>query len=170
LLGDLSPREVPAFFADIDVYLFPSHFEGCPNALLEAMMSGCVPVSWVLEGITDYIVRDGSTGVLAPRADYAALAYRIAELAQDRDQLVAMSAAAAADARSRFNSALTAEAYATLFRAIAEAPAPDWEPKSWDSFTVDPNFSYGFRDLVPESWYQRLRRLLKWQRSKVVLE
>ena len=65
-VGALDPLEVPRFLKETDVLLFTSHFEGCPNVLLEALMVGCVPVCWLIEGITDYIVRDGQTGFLSP--------------------------------------------------------------------------------------------------------
>ena len=44
-VGAIPPKEVPSFLAETDVFVFTSHFEGCPNALPEAIMVGCVPVS-----------------------------------------------------------------------------------------------------------------------------
>ena len=38
-LGALTPDDIPGFLGETDIYLFTSHFEGCPNALLEAMMA-----------------------------------------------------------------------------------------------------------------------------------
>ena len=68
-VGPIGPADVPGFLAETDVFAFTSHFEGCPNALLEAMMAGAVPVSWRLPGITDFLIDHGRTGFLCDVGD-----------------------------------------------------------------------------------------------------
>ena len=59
------------------VYLLPSEFEGMPNALLEAMAHGCVPVvSRMSSGVSD-VIRDGANGYLATCGDPADFARRL---------------------------------------------------------------------------------------------
>lgn len=160
MLGALPPAAVPGFLGDTDVLLFPSHFEGCPNALLEAMMAGCAAVAWRLPGITDFVLDDGRTGWLVATGDTDAFACRIAALAQDRAGLAAMQRAAALDARRRFADHVAADAYAALFHAVMTEPAPPWQPRDWHAFTPDPNFPQGWRQRVPPSFRALGRKLL----------
>ncbi len=160
LLGPLAPTEVPGFLGSTDVFLFPSHFEGCPNALLEAMMAGCAPVSWRLPGITDFVLEDGRSGSLVPTGDTAAFAGRIAALARDPAGLAAMQRAAAAEARRRFADHVAADAYAALFQAVMAEPAPPWQPRDWRRFVADPNFPRSWRRRVPPGLRAVGRRVL----------
>jgi glycosyltransferase involved in cell wall biosynthesis len=159
-LGPLTPTEVPEFLSSIDVFVFPSHFEGCPNALLEALMAGCVPVAWILAGITDFIVQEGETGFLADRGDVKTIAAAIEHLAQNRDELQRMSEAAARSARDRFTNNKSAEAYAELFRQVVQTPVTPATVTPWSEFTVDENFSYGLRDWMPHRMRLGMLRLL----------
>lgn len=160
-LGALSPSSVPGFLAGIDIFLFPSHFEGFPNALLEAMLAGCVPVSWLIEGITNYMLADGETGFICPSGDYACFAQRIEHLAADRDLLQRMSRQGSQSARERFANYKTAAAYAGLIRDVMSQPPPAWKPKPWDEFSIDPNFEH--------HWPEWLRgtTLEQWIRHKI---
>ena len=152
-VGALQPSQVPAFFEDTDLYLFTSRFEGCPNALLEAMMAGCVPISWTIDGITDFIVEDGRTGSLSPIEDYVDFADNIATLDRDRARLQRISESAAATARDRFSSERAAATYAEVFREVMQKPPPSWRPRPWDEFLVDQSFV--------ETWPQRIAQPVK---------
>lgn len=151
MLGALSPGQIPDFLARTDVFLFTSHFEGCPNALLEAIMAGAVPVSWRIDGTTDFIIDDGETGFLCDSGDVEGFADRIAQLAGDRNVLRAMSAEAARNARRRFTSDLAARAYATLFSDIVGRPVRSAPAVPWRDFVPDPNFAGAWRRLIPEN-------------------
>ena len=148
--GALTLSEIPEFLGQIDVLLFPSQFEGCPNALLEAMMAGSVPVAWKLEGITDFILQDGKTGFVVPFKDINAFAQRIEQLHHDRQLLQVMSTAVAKDARERFSHTRMAEDYAKLFHSVMEKPPPPWTPRPWSEFRVDPAFKQSWRRFIPE--------------------
>jgi glycosyltransferase involved in cell wall biosynthesis len=139
-MGTLSPDEIPAFMGRTDVLLFTSHFEGCPNALLEATMAGAVPVSWTLPGITDFIIRHGETGLLSDVGDTDAFAKAIAGLHADRERLAQMSKATAREARARFSTEVCGRAYTSLLSEVMSEPAPAWHPVPWSEFRVDPMF------------------------------
>jgi len=156
-LGALSHKEVPEFLAETDVFVFTSHFEGCPNALLEGMMAGCVPVSWMIEGITDYIVSDGQTGHICAMGDGQAFAAHIARLARDRESLREMGLAAAEAARRRFTHQTMGEAYAAIIDDVMRKPPPSWAPRAWSEFRRDPNFKHSWKEWIPDS----IRRLVK---------
>ena len=162
-LGTIAPQAVPHFLAESDVYVFTSHFEGCPNALLEAIMAGCVPVSWLIEGITDFILEDGETGFISSVGDYISFARSVEILSRDRERLQRMSHAAACAARKRFSRQRAASAYANLFANVMANTPPRWDPLPWTEFHIDPNFQHSWRELVPDSikyvlknWSQRL--------------
>lgn len=114
LHGSLDGPGVRALLGRADVLLFPSRVEGLGIVQIEAMAAGVVPVSSRLEGVTDFVVRDGETGFLVPAGDVAGFAARVVELAGDRGRLLALSQAAWRDARARFGFELTAQRYAAL--------------------------------------------------------
>ena len=157
--GRIGPAAVPPFLAGCDVFAFTSRFEGVPNALLEAMTAGCVPVSLVIEGITDFVIEDGQTGLLAPQGDGARFADCVAELAADRARLAAMAQAAAAAAGARFGAADCAEAYAREFRRAMAEPPPAWTPRPWGEFVPDPNFPQDWRRFLPPRIEATLKKL-----------
>ncbi len=158
-LGALSPTAVPEFLSRIDIFLFTSHFEGCPNALLEALMAGCVPTSWIIDGITNYVLRDSRSGFVSELGNYECLVNNIEALDKDRPKLQAISHFAAQDARERFSSASAADRYASLFQGLMENPAPPWRARDWSEFNGDVNFSHSWKDNIPSSLKIWLRSL-----------
>ena len=98
LLGTLPHAKTVAELANHDVYVLPSDYEGTPNALLEAMAHGCVPVVSRIDTLIE-IVRDGDTGFLCPPGDINAFASAVARLAADRAGCGAMARRAAASVR-----------------------------------------------------------------------
>ena len=90
-VGVASLDETAALLGAHDVYLLPSEFEGMPNALLEAMASGCVPiVTRTASGIPE-LIRDGDNGFLVPVGDAGAFADRLRILSDSalRDRMSA---------------------------------------------------------------------------------
>ncbi|MDB2576735.1 glycosyltransferase family 4 protein [Planctomycetota bacterium] len=138
-LGLLDREVIPGYLASCDVFLFPSQFEGCPNALLEAMAAGCVPICWVIEGITDFIVEDRVTGFLHPLGDAAGMASSIAEIARGEVEIESMSARAQEQARARFSLAECARQYGAVMAAALSArplvdaglPISRFDPPAW---------------------------------------
>jgi len=75
-------NDVRPYFALADLYLMPSHSEGSPNSLLEAMSAGVPCVASKVGGIPE-IMTDESTGLLTPPRDPEALAKAIGRLLSD---------------------------------------------------------------------------------------
>lgn len=92
--------DVAPLFAAADLYLLPSESESFGLSALEALSSG-VPVVASLVGGLSEVVRDGITGALRPLGDVQAMATAAVELLEPQRWAQA-SAAAVADARSRF--------------------------------------------------------------------
>lgn len=166
-LGSLRPDEIPGFLAETDIFLFPSHFEGCPNALLEAMAAGAVPVAWLLPGLTDFLIDPGTTGFLADTGDTAALARRIAALARDPARLQAMSWAVSRAARDRFSRDRCVQAYAELFDSVMAEPPPAWQPVPWHRFAPPTLFrQHPLARILPARQRKALRGLLHGLRRR----
>lgn len=159
--GALPPKDIPNFLSNIDVLLFPSRFEGCPNVLIEAMMSGCVPISWRLKGITDFIIEHDQSGMLCEFEDYAEFASHIQELDSNRTKLGSISACAMLETRERFASAVAARAYGRVFKDVMKKPAPQWSPIPWSAFTPDQNFPITWKRYIHPKLRNRLKHLLR---------
>lgn len=71
--------DVKPFYGLADLFVMPSHSEGSPNALLEAMMERVPIVATHVGGIPE-IVTNGETALLVPPSDPAALAAALAQL------------------------------------------------------------------------------------------
>ena len=95
-LGVLRGDALAAAYADMDLFIFPSHTDTFGNVVLEALASG-VPAIVTPTGGPRFIVRGGETGLIAPDSGFAPA---IALLACDRTLLAQMSRAARAYALS----------------------------------------------------------------------
>ena len=82
-LGQLSSREVLDRLPDFDVLILPTHAEGLPLVIVEAMAAGVVPVATDLPSIAD-LVTTGNTGQLVARGDVDGFAAAIERLHADR--------------------------------------------------------------------------------------
>lgn len=100
-----------------DILILPSHHEGLPMAILEAMAAGVTVISTPVGAIPDAII-DGETGLLVTPGDPAALAGAILRLLDD----VSLRRALAANARARcermFTIDRTATAIASIYREL----------------------------------------------------
>jgi glycosyltransferase involved in cell wall biosynthesis len=99
LLGSLD--DVATFLAGVDVLIMPSHNEGLPYALLEAMAAGCAIVASDVGGIPE-VVQNGVHGRLVPPRDVERLGEVVAELAGDPAGVRRMGRAASEHAVASF--------------------------------------------------------------------
>jgi glycosyltransferase involved in cell wall biosynthesis len=90
--------DVAAFLAEGDLFAMPSHQEGCPLVLLDAMAAGLPVVASDIDGVRD-IVTSERLGVLTPPGDPAALAVAIRRLLRDPGGADALGRAARDAAR-----------------------------------------------------------------------
>ena len=91
LLGERT--DVPRLLQGFDLFVLASHYEGMPNALLEAMSTGLPAIGTDVSGTQELIV-PGETGWLVPPHDPPALAAAMREAASDRERLAAFGEAA----------------------------------------------------------------------------
>jgi glycosyltransferase involved in cell wall biosynthesis len=101
LLGWIGGRRKENLFARASIFVLPSHAEGMPVSLLEAMAAGCAVIVSAVGGVPDVIV-DGFNGLLVPAGDTRALGEAIERLIADPALAAQMGRAARATIASRF--------------------------------------------------------------------
>jgi glycosyltransferase involved in cell wall biosynthesis len=97
-------HDVPRVLAAADVFCLPSHFEGLPMSVIEAMLTGLPVVATDIRGPREQVI-PGETGLLVPPMRSAPLADALARLAADPDLRARLGAAGRARALERFDEA-----------------------------------------------------------------
>jgi len=93
---------VTPFFAAAGIVAVPSHSEGSPNVVLEAMAAR-VPIAATAAGGTPEIIAHESTGLLSPIKDPAAFSVSLSRLLSDPALGIRLAIAAAERARLHFS-------------------------------------------------------------------
>jgi len=106
--------DVQALLPGLDVFTLPSHHEGYPISLLEAMAAGLACVASDVGGIPE-AVTDGHDGLLVPPGQPETLATTIDGLLDDADRRAALGEAAAATAQRRFSIAAAVERHERVY-------------------------------------------------------
>jgi glycosyltransferase involved in cell wall biosynthesis len=109
--------DVPELLAAMDAFVLPSHSEGMPNALLEAMAAG-KPVVATRVGGSAEVIRDGRNGLLVAPQDADALAAAIARLRADPASAALLGAAAQRDVAANYSWAGVLGSYDALLRSL----------------------------------------------------
>ncbi len=94
--------DVPDMLAASDIFVLPSHFEGLPMSVIEAMLCGLPVVATDIRGPREQ-VEDEVTGLLVPAADPAALQGALRRLCSDAAMRRRMGAAGMAAALLAFD-------------------------------------------------------------------
>jgi len=82
-LGVLNSIDKVPFYENADIFILPSYFEGLPNALLEAMAYGVVPIATPVGSIPE-VVENNKNGFIIPINNYQEISKRIILLYHDR--------------------------------------------------------------------------------------
>lgn len=94
--------DVDRLLAAADLFVLPSHREGMPRSIIEAMAVGLPVVATDIRGSREEVVPE-ETGLLVPVRDPAALAAALARLAGDAALRARMGEAGLARARAAFD-------------------------------------------------------------------
>lgn len=125
--GKVKADEMPRVWAEHDVFIQTSDFEGTSNSMLESMAQGAVPViTRVKSGIAG-IVEHGATGFLVDIGDMDAMAAAIAEIAGDLGSLESMGRVAHETTRP-FSIERYAEKFVEMLDFAMARPTPRWPP------------------------------------------
>jgi glycosyltransferase involved in cell wall biosynthesis len=109
-------------YRQTSVYVQPSHYEGLPTALLEAMACARPAIATAISGHLDAIA-DGSNGLLVPPRDHDALAAAIERVLADRALAARLGSAGRATVIERYSWASLGAAYERTYREVIAARA-----------------------------------------------
>jgi spore coat protein SA len=100
--GRVSHEQTRLYYAEADLFVFPSIFEAFPIPPIEAMAAGVPVVATAVGGTAESVV-DGETGVLVQRNDRAALVRALELLISDPKRRAALGQAGREHARDLFS-------------------------------------------------------------------
>ena len=97
-------HDVAALLAAADIFCLPSHFEGLPMSIIEAMLTGLPVVATDIRGPREQVV-DGQTGFLVPAGEATPLAQALGRLVAEPGLRARLGAAGRERALERFDEA-----------------------------------------------------------------
>lgn len=122
MTGGLSLEHVLEQYRRADVFIFPSRFEGCGFAVLEAMAAGCAPVVSDIRGSLRVIVDNGRAGALARVGSARDFADAVEVWAKHPEKLERAQRAARDRIIASFTLERMAAQYAKRFVDVLEQP------------------------------------------------
>ncbi len=97
--------DIPALLAAADIFALPSHFEGLPMSIIEAMLTGLPVISTNISGPREQVIHN-ETGILVPPATITPLAEALHRLATDAPLRTRMGEAGRTRALAQFDEAI----------------------------------------------------------------
>ncbi|WP_048863445.1 glycosyltransferase, partial [Acidisphaera rubrifaciens] len=116
-------EDIPAILAAADIFALPSHFEGLPMSVIEAMLTGLPVVATDIRGPREQVV-EGATGYLVPPRSIAPLAAALGRLIADPGLRACLGAAGRARALERFDEARVIARTLDLLGLSGQGTAP----------------------------------------------
>lgn len=116
LLG--TRRDVPALLKASDVFVFPSHYEGLPGALVEAMLAGLPIVASDIPMHREFLEHERSA-LLVDSPSPSEMAAAVGRLAGDRGLAASLADEACRRARRLFDIRTVVRQMEELFAAVA---------------------------------------------------
>lgn len=126
-LGHVDREVLVDLYQRATVCVIPSHYEGLPTVLLEAMAAGRPVVATAVSGCLD-VVDDDENAVLVPPRDPPALAAAVDELLDDPARRDRLGAAARETVLAEYTWSAIADKYEALYEAAVGEAAPRVAP------------------------------------------
>jgi len=118
LAGDVAPDEVFLYLQASDFLVLPSHSEGLPQAVIEAMNCGLPVVATRVGGVPEAVI-DGRTGLLVEARNVEQLRAAMARMVGDETYRLASGQEGLARAREVFDSDRNAARFAEELQRLA---------------------------------------------------
>jgi len=112
-------RDIPALLSAMDVFVFPSLWEGFGNALIEAMAAGKPIIATGIPTVKE-IMNSEKLGIIVPPANSEALAESLKSLLFNKTFAQQLGESAKERAFSSFTIDNTVQRYITLYKSILE--------------------------------------------------
>jgi glycosyltransferase involved in cell wall biosynthesis len=122
MLGPLPSDNVANLMRKAQILCLPSHAEGTPNCVMEALACGLPVVATRVGGIPD-IVEDNKSGILVDNGDVKGLAEALLRLLHDSESRLRMGQAAYCFARRYLDSRKSATRLVKLYKELIKASA-----------------------------------------------
>ncbi len=119
--GWVDAAAVAALLAAADIFVLPSHYEGLPVSILEAMSAGLPVVTTPVGAIPELVLAD-ETGLLVPPGSAPALAAALAALIEGPALRLKFGTAARARVEQHFRIEGMAARFAGFYRRLAARP------------------------------------------------
>jgi glycosyltransferase involved in cell wall biosynthesis len=116
-------QDVQLFYAMADIFVLPSHSEGSPNVLLEAMSAGLPVVGTEVGGVPEAVDHEIS-GLLVPPRQPAALASAVVRLLQDTQAAIQFGHAAKAAVLSHFSPEAQRRSIVDVYKRLLPSITP----------------------------------------------
>jgi teichuronic acid biosynthesis glycosyltransferase TuaC len=121
--GNLAHHDIVQYLNASDIFALPSHNEGLPNAVLEAMACMLPVVATKVGGIPE-AVKEGATGHLIRKGDSDALADAIGALIRTGDRARAMGREGRRVIETYFQWSRNAEEVLKMYDGVVNTPGP----------------------------------------------
>ena len=118
--GWVDAETVAGLLAGADIFVLPSHNEGLPVAILEAMGAGLAVVTTPVGAIPELVIAHES-GLLVPPGSAGDLAAALADLVGNPELRVRLGKNARERIERYFRIDATADQFASMYRALASA-------------------------------------------------
>lgn len=115
--GALPPQEVRTILATADIFCLPSHWEGLPLSLLEAMAAGAAVVATNVGDVPE-VLEGGRAGIVVASHRPDLLANALGRLLDDSNERARLGAAARRRVRERYDRAATTSRVLAIYREL----------------------------------------------------
>jgi glycosyltransferase involved in cell wall biosynthesis len=133
-VGRVAPEAIAAHYADNDIYIQSPDIDNMPTSVLEAFASGMPVVSTEAGGVPAILTHEVH-GLLAPLADYEALADRVLRLLEAPDYARTLARAAYATCKA-YTWQNVREQWLSVYRGVllpVSTPTHEFAPASEDA-------------------------------------
>jgi glycosyltransferase involved in cell wall biosynthesis len=118
-VGPIAYEDLPRFYQQADLFLFPSPYEGLPSVVLESMACGTPPVVLRRSGGTEEAVVNGECGWVV---DIPRLAYEVIQLLSNRTEIRRRGENAARRIQDCYSAQRTRDILTTLLAQVNSVP------------------------------------------------
>jgi glycosyltransferase involved in cell wall biosynthesis len=120
--GRVSPEQATRSYREADVFALPTHREGFPNTLLEAMAAGLPCVATPVGAIPEML--EGEHGLLVPVGDVRALREALGRLVRDPGLRARLGQAVRERVGERYSLDAVMRRYRALYLELARGEHP----------------------------------------------